>query len=427
MERIAGFDFFSLTYDDEGKPTSPQELEQLITHAERAAATDAVLIAHGFRNDIQDASALYTRFLTTLRAHLSDPRLSTALGGRRFVVGGVYWPSKAFSETFGDGRTGTRSLGGEETVRAEILAALEDLKKNDAGPKQRRNLDKAMALVPALEGDRRAQDRFVKLVLSLLDEDALGEGEGVAELKAQRGSDLLARVAETERIDVDRPRGVEDLFGSILGRVGQLLNVTTWYLMKQRSGTVGAAGVADAVRALASRLPNVKRHLVGHSLGARLMAACAKALCADPKIRPDSVLLLEAAFSHYGFSADNGKGTPGFFRDVIDHQIVKGPFLSTFSAEDTVVGKAYAFASRVAGDRSRELGDASDPFGGIGRNGSQRTPEAVTGRLQAPGGSYTFAPGVLTNLDGSGGLIKDHGDVTNEAVTYAFASAVALT
>jgi hypothetical protein len=34
---------------------------------------------------------------------------------------------------------------------------------------------------------------------------------------------------------------------------------------------------------------------------------------------------------------------------------------------------------------------------------------------------------VLTNLDGSGGLIKDHGDVTNEAVTYAFASAVART
>jgi hypothetical protein len=30
-------------------------------------------------------------------------------------------------------------------------------------------------------------------------------------------------------------------------------------------------------------------------------------------------------------------------------------------------------------------------------------------------------------LDGSGGIIKDHGDVTNSDVTYAFASAVAVT
>jgi hypothetical protein len=144
-------------------------------------------------------------------------------------------------------------------------------------------------------------------------------------------------------------------------------------------------------------------------------------------VQPDSVTLLEAAFSHFGFSADNGKGTPGYFRAVIDSRIVKGPFISTFSAEDTVVGKAYAIASRVAGDRTRGLGDSADPFGGIGRNGAQRTPESVSGKLLTPDGSYDFAPGVLTNLDGSGGLITHHSDVTNPAVTYAFASALART
>lgn len=35
--------------------------------------------------------------------------------------------------------------------------------------------------------------------------------------------------------------------------------------------------------------------------------------------------------------------------------------------------------------------------------------------------------GVINHLDGSGGLIKDHGDVTSDAITYAFASAVART
>ena len=43
------------------------------------------------------------------------------------------------------------------------------------------------------------------------------------------------------------------------------------------------------------------------------------------------------------------------------------------------------------------------------------------------GTRYTFTDNVVNNLDGSNGLIKDHSDVTNPTVTYAFASAVART
>jgi hypothetical protein len=420
MESIAGFDFFALTFDDDGKPKAAGDLKQLIAHARKKAATDVILIAHGFRNDAQDATGIYTRFLTTLRSHLDGSKFQPVFAGRRFVVGGVYWPSKAFRETFGTDEQGTRSLGGPETMRAQVLQQLEDLRKNDANPKQRRSLDKAMKLVPKLEKHAGAQDTFVSLVLSILDDDADDPTEGLEAMRAQPGSEVLARIADGER-------GIRDVAESIFGRVAQLLNVTTWYLMKNRSGTVGEAGVADAVRAIKTQVPDIKVHLVGHSLGGRLMAACAKALSAEPRVQPDSVTLLEAAFSHFGFSADNGKGTPGYFRAVIDSRIVKGPFISTFSAEDTVVGKAYAIASRVAGDRTRGLGDSADPFGGIGRNGAQRTPESVSGKLLTPDGSYDFAPGVLTNLDGSGGLITHHSDVTNPAVTYAFASALART
>jgi hypothetical protein len=46
----------------------------------------------------------------------------------------------------------------------------------------------------------------------------------------------------------------------------------------------------------------------------------------------------------------------------------------------------------------------------------------------APAGTpYDYKKRVINSLDGSGGFIKDHGDVTNEAVTYAFASALART
>ena len=45
------------------------------------------------------------------------------------------------------------------------------------------------------------------------------------------------------------------MFGSIFGRIGQFLNLTTWYVMKNRAGVVGAAGVAQAVRDLKQPLP----------------------------------------------------------------------------------------------------------------------------------------------------------------------------
>ena len=48
----------------------------------------------------------------------------------------------------------------------------------------------------------------------------------------------------------DGTRGIGDVVGRIAGGVGQFLNLALWYVMKDRSGTVGATGVAEAVRAL---------------------------------------------------------------------------------------------------------------------------------------------------------------------------------
>ena len=421
MTTIEGFDFFPLTFDERGGLVSRAEFDAFTKRAD--TATDAVFLAHGFRNDVNDATKLYTRFLTTLRANLARPEFQR-LANRQIIVAGILWPSKPFRETFDEAALGgTRGLRDQASMMAEVRARLEKLKKEDATPPQRAKLDKAIDLLPALETNSKAQDEFVALVLSLVEHSALDKTEGLPQIRKKKGSELLARLHAAPA----GTRDIGDVFGGVAGAIGQFLNLTTWYIMKDRSGTVGATGVADAVRALHASHPKVKIHLVGHSLGGRLMAGCAKALCIAPKLQPDSLLLLEAAFSHFGFSPDNGHGTPGFFRDVLAQQLVKGPFLSTFSAEDMVVGKAYSIMSRLARDSTREIGDASDEFGGIGRNGALKTPEAATKRLHAAGTPYEFTTDVINNLDGSGGLIKDHSDVTNDAITYAFASAVART
>lgn len=423
MKTIEGFDVCALTFSADGKLEAPGDQDALLDRVGTLPATDVVFIAHGFRNDVNDATGLYTRFLQTLRANLSRPELAS-LRGRRFVIGTIYWPSKPFRETFGDDEEHTRGLKNPAEQMAEIRARLDRMQAQDADASQRPKLQRAIDLLPRLEHDRQAQDEFVPLVLSLVAHAPADRTEGFDQVSRKSGSELLQRLSEP---GANGTRGLDDVLGGIAGAVGQFLNLTTWYLMKDRSGTVGAVGVAGVVRALHAKYPHVRLHLVGHSLGGRLMAACAKSLCTPPKVQPDSLTLLEAAFSHFGFSANNGHSTAGFFRDVITQQIVKGPFLSTFSAQDTVVGKAYSIMSRLAGDNTREIGDASDEFGGIGRNGPLKTDEVFSEKLQAPGAKYTFKDAVINSLDGSGGLIKNHGDVTSEAITYAFASALART
>ena len=425
MTTIQGFDFFKLTFDQNGAAVDAAELAGLLARANATKVTDVVLIAHGFRNDEADATKLYTNFLTTLRGHLGRPEFAT-VATRKFAIGGIYWPSKTFKEAGVDdpAPSGTRELRRDQHTLADAKARLQHLKKHDATPAQRKKLDHAIDLLPTLETDPDAQDEFVKDVLSLLDHSPVDATEGLPQIKKQSGSEILAKL---DTPGATGTRGIGDVVGAIGGRVGQFLNLTTWYVMKDRSGTVGEKGVAEVIHELHSKQPAMKIHLVGHSLGGRLMASCARTLASAPVVHPDSLTLLEAAFSHFGFSPDNGHGKAGFFRDVVAKQVVKTLFLSTFSGQDTDVGHAYSIMSRLAGDNTREIGDANDEFGGIGRNGPLKTAEVSTTPLHAPGTPYAFKPAVINNLDGSGGLIKDHGDVTNAAVTYAFASAMART
>ena len=449
MESVQGFDFFRLQFDADGNLQTPQVLAELEQRAADAGATDAILIAHGFRNDENDATGLYTRFLETLRQNLGRPEFQASLGPRKYVVAGIYWPSKAFKEAFGGDEGSVQGVDDEPAQKEAARAQLEDLKTDATTPEQKARIDRAIQLLDEVKGSTQAQDELVDSVLSLLAGAEKDPTEGLEEIRAKEGSELL----DALRAPIILPtadagddddggaaglgavfvpdgdggtQGIGSFFGSIFGRIGQFLNLTTWYMMKNRSGVVGGNGVAKTVRDLKAKRPDLKVHLVGHSLGGRLMASCAKSL-ADPKLRPDSLTLLEAAFSHYGFSPDAGGGTPGFFRAVVRDQVVRGPLVATFSKLDTVVGKVYAVASRLAGDNVKAIGDANDPFGGIGRNGTQKTQEALVDKLHVAGQAYDFASGKVINLDGSDNLITNHSDVTNANVTYAFASVMAKT
>jgi predicted alpha/beta hydrolase family esterase len=77
---------------------------------------------------------------------------------------------------------------------------------------------------------------------------------------------------------------------------------------------------------------NVQRiHLVGHSFGCRVVTAAAATSTTD---KLQSMSLLQAAFSHNGFS----KSMNGFFRSVVDNHRIKGPIVVTYTPNDRAVG-----------------------------------------------------------------------------------------
>ena len=71
MRMTEGFAFFPLNFDEDGELENPAELDAMIGRANGAPkATDAIVLAHGFRNDANDATVLYGGFLKTFAANL---------------------------------------------------------------------------------------------------------------------------------------------------------------------------------------------------------------------------------------------------------------------------------------------------------------------------------------------------------------------
>ncbi len=390
---IAEFPFCALEFGTQGEAMSPTQQDRLVEECRRSEVTDLIFLAHGFRCDADDATTLYTALLTNLRTNLSRTEFARKLSTRRFAASGVYWPSKEFREV---------------SV-----------------------LDRARDVLVAASGSRHAQDQVVASALLAFKDDIDDPTEGFSQLSEVPGSELLDKLRAERQPTLDEDGGIDCLScaTSVLGAVDKFLNLLTWNTMKNLSGLVGMIGLAEVIEVCRSQVPGLRMHLVGHSLGGRLMTACCKRLGERGTARIASLSLLEAAFSHFGFSPDSGDGQPGFFRGVVESSIVRGPMISTFSRQDSVVGTAYALASRLARDRLQSIGDSSDPYGGIGHNGARSTPESTVELLHQAGTPYSFRSAVVTCLDGSAtpervALITSHGDVTNPHVTYAVASAI---
>jgi hypothetical protein len=439
MDTIASIPYLLAHFDKSGALQTPLVLPE--------GTKELFVASHGWNNSQEAAEKLYRELFTHFAEVAPD-----SVRNRKLAILGIIWPSKQFTDlveaTAKSG--GAASFGGgkqaDETLKVKL-----DLLQDLFGPDSAATIQQAKDQIGALDEDPAARDEFVSLLLGLVDRSAADKDDATDKLFKLTGSQIL------EKLKVDTPRtavapsgggaaalhndataplaggaaGLGDSFKGIKAGAIRLLNFLTYYEMKARAGTVG-----KGVGALLDTLPaSIERiHLVGHSFGGRLVSAAAMASTTD-RIR--SMTLLQAAFSHNGFSAnfDNSPTpNPGFFRSVIDEGRVRGPILITHTQNDIAVGILYPAASRLSGTVASAFGDQNDKFGGIGRNGAQKMkPGEVNvnaSKLLSVNGTYDLQAGKIHNLEGSD-FIRDpkggdaHGFVTGKEIGWAISSAVA--
>lgn len=221
-----------------------------------------------------------------------------------------------------------------------------------------------------------------------------------------------------------------DVFGGLQSALLHTLNFTTFFMMKARAGDVGVKGVAPLIQAIRTARPDLRLHLMGHSFGCRVVTAAVNALPAGDALRPNTMTLLQGAFSHNGFASQFDGTNDGGFRQVVAAKKVRGPILISHTRNDKAVGIAYPVASRISGETAASVGDANDIYGGLGSNGAQNqntTPERVVGTMLDVGGAYSFAAGVTCSKPHNllaDAFISGHSDIVKPQVGYAVAVAM---
>ncbi len=437
MEKLSEFPYFPLQFTKDASIHNQAEVTALQEFLRRENTTDLVVISHGWNNNMEEAKELYTRFLTNLRLLLGSGALPS-LSNRKWAVFGVLWPSKKFEEKelIPSGAAGVGSVA----EMAALKENLEGLKGVFDAQQADQTLEDLQQLLPKLEDSTAAQKEFVEKVRSLVRKKALDDEDGSESFFKVPSGEMIEKLRKPISFEQVRApgsggaagigaggaAGLGQFFSGTWSGIRNLLNYTTYYQMKERAGLVGANGLNPILRALKAGHSGLKLHLVGHSFGGRLVTATVAGAGNATLLQVHTLSLLQAAFSHYGFSEKWDDTQNGFFRRVVAGRAVSGPTIITCTANDKAVGLAYPIASLLTGQVAAGIGDKNDKYGGIGRNGAQKTPEATDMSLLDVQGPYQLTNGRVHNLS-TDRFIKDHGDVHNKQVVYAVASAIATT
>lgn len=438
----AEFPYYILPFDKDGTCEAPETRRHLLGQV--ADRSDIYVFCHGWNNDWKAATDRYAEFIDELvaqRKRLGPPTLP----GYRPLLVGLFWPSQAL-EWF-ESETGPAMAGAVGDTVAET-ALSEDIA--DALPEDRRARFRALAGADAL--DETQSREFADLLASAA---SPGEDEGVPR-GALSADDLLAAA---NALRTPPPPDFDDIGSAIPGGAmpggaapddatpgdaansGQtpaaagigdalswldprhLIKPFTVWTMKDRAGIVGARGVRDLLDALL-RDSRARIHLLGHSFGCKVVMTATASLPEPLPRKIHSAVLFQPAVSQYAFAPKvPDTGLPGGFHKTLAR--IERPVVTTFSAHDLALGKAFHLALRRAHDLGEQpliAGDSPSPYAALGGFGPRASNETIV-FIHDPGEAYDFGPGGrIVGIRGTR-TIGGHGDINNASTWWLASSA----
>jgi len=410
---------YLVSFDKQGRCTSPRTRAAVLADARSGRYTDLHIYSHGWNNVFDEAVRHYTEFFT----EYAGLRQAAGLDSEAYrpLLVGLIWPSTALLAP-GEEPPRLASVGAgfaTATTALETAALASEMTPDDAA-----RLTTLAAQPGPLDGADSAA--LARLLMPLLDAHAASDNEGTA-TPADAGSLLLhwSSVQPRAPAPAAAPDGLQP--AGVLGFLDprEILRKATVYLMKDRAGVVGNAGVAPLLRETLQE-SSIRVHLAGHSYGAKVMLAALAKL--PPGRQVTSVLLLQPAVSARCFAeriAEHGD-KPGGYRAAIERTAL--PLFTTFSRNDAALNSFYPLALRRGPDVGEfEPSSSSSPFAALGGVGPQDMAPGeleITAILDQPGVYPPTLPGVRVRaLDGGTG-IGGHGDVRNRFTEWALASLV---
>ncbi|MFF2304698.1 serine-threonine protein kinase [Streptomyces sp. NPDC058128] len=415
-----------ITFDKEGD--GPAGQPAALAALARQGLTDLVVFAHGWNSSPAGATRLCSDFFGPFPGLLAP--------GVEAGYAGVIWPSMMFTgEPVPDYRALVTVLPEKEPVLDRLTELLATAPADEAAFAEFGALLRELADV-AVDGDGRAGAAGPRepvpafLVADPLEVCALFTEALEADAGAAGGLGQDEGFGVVERSGPNGGFGPAEGFRAGLGRywkgAREVLRQATYYVMKKRAGRVGESGLGPLLGEVARAAPRVRVHLVGHSMGARLVAYALRGL--PPGARPvASVTLLQGAFSHYAFATrlPHDPGRAGALRDLQNR--VRGPVVACYSRHDTALGVFYPLASRLAGDsasltRAAGLLGSDDPrWAAIGHDGVQAVPGTVVRPLAAVLRDGVPASGCVS-VD-TADVVRSHSDICRAELARVVVSA----
>jgi hypothetical protein len=431
MNNLHGFPFFEMEFKKDGTLAATVTSEELLRGILNNDITDVVIISHGWNNDMKEALCMYDKIFSHVAEAFKEKNISRG----KYAVLGIYWPSKKFAdnELIPGGAAGTGNDG-----EWNYLSDLKDFFDADDANGQ---LDTLISLLqrdadsPGMPDDQ-ISNALDNLLSPLLDQEAneLLKDDGTA-MTNYTIKDIVMALENTDNekvpsgelggaaqigftqplMDTGGAMGLSSFFGGAKEGVRNMFNLLTYYQMKNRAGIVGSTGLNGILKEIQAKKQSVRLHLIGHSFGARLVTSAVAGQDKGSSHTINSLILLQAAFSHFAFAKGYQGNKDGIFRRIVENGNIKGPIVISHTRNDNAVGIAYALASRVARQAGAALGDENDFYGGLGSNGAQKTPEAINTFALEDDMTYSFGDNKIYNLRADN-TIGGHSLITNRAV-----------